>query len=161
MFTIKRILVPVDFSSAADRALDVAIDVAQKFDAELIIAHVYTLPTALYGGTLFWPSDDYRQDVSEALDKVVAGAQARYPKVGKVLAQGDPRHKILEIADGPGADLIVMGTQGRRGLEHALLGSVTEQILRSARVPVLTVSEGGMARGERRAGPQAASASSR
>lgn len=156
MFTLKRLLVPVDFSSAADRALDMAIDVAKKFDADLIVAHVYTLPTALYGGTLLWPTEDYRRAAADELEKVVSDARARYPKVGSMLVEGAPHEKILEIAKARGVDLIVMGTQGRRGLAHALLGSVTERVLRSAPVPVLTVSEEALVQAERRASAQAA-----
>jgi nucleotide-binding universal stress UspA family protein len=144
------LLVPTDFSDAADRALDAAIKMADEFDAELILLHVYTQPTALYGGALFWPNDEYRRAAAEALDAVVSGARARYPKVWGELVEGEPRAKILEVAEARGADLIVIGTQGRRGFAHALLGSVAEGVLRRARVPVLTVSAGAMRRAERR-----------
>jgi nucleotide-binding universal stress UspA family protein len=141
MITLKRILVPTDFGGTSARALGLAIELAEKLDAEITLMHAYVLPIAVYGygESLAWPTDDLEQAAQKALDHALATAKQRYSKMKGVLASGDAWAQILEVAKQSGADLIVMGTHGRHGVARAFLGSVAEKVVRLSPVPVLTV----------------------
>ena len=148
MATFQHILVPTDFSSAASKALELALELAPKFDAKVTLLHVYYLPPPPYGDQLAWPESGLRQAAQAALDGALADAKARYPHIDGRLAFGDARWHIIDVAQAIGAGLIVMGTQGRKGFSHAFLGSVTERVVRTSPVPVLTVSEAGVSGGK-------------
>ncbi len=140
MATFKHILVPTDFGEAAQCALDVAIMLASKFEAKLTLLHAYEIPVSGYGDGLYWPTDDLARIAQQTLDSALARAKERFPKAEAVLVYGTPWAESLEVAKSRGADLIVVGTHGRRGLSRVLLGSVAEKIVRLSPVPVLTVS---------------------
>ncbi len=145
MQTIRKILVPIDFSEHSARALDTAIGFAKTFGAEIELVHSYEVTpiVTLYG--VGYPETlhaDLRkaaiERVSSWLEKVHSeGVAARQHVVGS-----PPVEAITEIADEVGADLIVMGTRGNRGLKHVMLGSVAERTIRFAKCPVLTVKDG-------------------
>lgn len=131
---IDRILVPIDFSVCSLTALEYAEDVARAFKAELVLVHVEELPLTpaelieVTEGTaareLTRLADHLRADGVESRCQVRAGA---------------PADEILETAEDEHVGLIVVGTHGRRGVRHLVLGSVAEQLVRKARCPVLTV----------------------
>lgn len=148
MIALKHILVPTDFGEPADRALDLAITLAAKFDSELTLFHAYMIPTMGYGDGLYWPIDDLQRAAKDALNAAVAKAKERYPKTKGLLAVGEPWREILEAARQGGVDFIVMGTHGRRGLTRVLLGSVAEKLVRLSPVPVVTVPAGPRITGE-------------
>ncbi|MFO0678921.1 MAG: universal stress protein [Polyangiaceae bacterium] len=139
----KTFLVPVDFSTASERALDHAILLAQKLDAKIVVLHSYELPViGLMESTFVLPAEvaaQLQDASSKGLAALVARKKASFPRIEGVLHEGEPSAMILKTATETGADTIVMGTHGRRGLSRALLGSVTEKIVRSSPVPVLTV----------------------
>jgi nucleotide-binding universal stress UspA family protein len=142
---IRHILVPVDFGDVADRAIDLALAVAAPFAAKVTLFHASWLPPSSpvsYAEGLSWPTDELERRARETLDRVCSRVRPRYANVDAVVVQGEPREAILENAARLGVDLIVMGTHGRRGLSRALLGSVAERVVRTATVPVLTVSTG-------------------
>jgi nucleotide-binding universal stress UspA family protein len=153
MFTFRHILVPTDFGEASNHALDLALEMAEKFGSKITLVHAYDVPVPYFEG-LSWPVDSLETEARRALDDAYASAKARYPRVGAVLGRGPAWELTLETARERGADLIVMGTHGRRGVSRALLGSQAERVVRLSPVPVLTVSEGG----ERRARAQATGA---
>jgi len=136
----KHILVPTDFEAPADAALTTAIELAQRFGAKLSILHVYSLPPVPYGGPLAWPLDELAGLARSALDDLLAKAKPRFPTCEAILQRGNPWERILATAAENGADLIVMGTHGRKGVARALIGSITEKVVRMSPVPVLTVS---------------------
>jgi nucleotide-binding universal stress UspA family protein len=143
MTSFKQILVPIDFSEPADRALDVAIAIASKFDASLTLLHASWLPPsayAVYAARIDWPTDEIAKAAQRALQTVVAETQKRYEKTDGVIVSGEPWQAILEGAKERHSDLIVMGTHGRRGVPRMLLGSVAEKVVRLSPVPVLTIS---------------------
>jgi nucleotide-binding universal stress UspA family protein len=146
MFTFRHILVPTDFGSASNRALELALEMAEKFGSKLTLFHAYDVPVS-YSEALYWPVDSLEAEARQALDDACTSAKARYPLVEAILGRGPAWEQTLDIARARGADLIVMGTHGRRGVSHVLLGSQAERVVRLSPVPVLTVSEGG----ERRA----------
>lgn len=145
--TFQRILVPTDFGEAADRALDLAVTIAGKFESQVTILHVFHLPPITYAEGLYLPIDDMLLQARKVLDGIAARAKSRHPKVQAVLlGQSEPYEQILRAVKDRDIDLVVMGTHGRRGVSHVLLGSVAEKVLRLSPVPVLTVT-GGASRG--------------
>jgi nucleotide-binding universal stress UspA family protein len=138
---VERILVPIDFGDAASKALDIAVDLAKKYGATITLLHVYEVPLEPYTLT---PLDfDFVTPIREAAEKALASAfTALKPKGVEARAEllcGVPWSAILDTAQQQKADLIVMGTHGRKGVMHALLGSVAEKVVRLSPVPVLTV----------------------
>lgn len=144
MKPFKRILVPVDFSPHADEAIRTAADLSKRYDGSVTLVHVYetvayTLPE---GYVLYTPQQladilsEFKKLLESAKQKAeAAGAQ----RVETTQLQGPVANEITQFARDQNFDLIVMGTHGRSGLKHALLGSVAERVLRKAPCPVLTV----------------------
>jgi len=139
---LKHILVATDFNEPADRALDLAIALATRLESKLTVMHAYSIPASgyPYAKGLLWPVDDLSRAARTALDGVLRKAREGYPKAEAVLACGEPSRQIVDAAAACGAELIVMGTHGRRGLSHVFLGSVAEKVVRLSPIPVLTVS---------------------
>ena len=143
MTPFKHIVVPTDFSEPAERALDVAIGLASKFESKVTLLHASWLPPsayAAYAEGLYWPTDEMAKGAKKELDAALSKAKKRYPKTDGSIVTGEPWQTILEFAKERGADLIVMGTHGRRGLSRVFLGSLAEKIVRLSPIPVLTVS---------------------
>jgi nucleotide-binding universal stress UspA family protein len=141
MTNIRHILVPTDFGAPSSAAVDLAIDLAQGLDAELTLLHVWEIPDYPYL-ELMAHSPEVTRAENAALTGLAEGlrqAQLRLPTAKSVLRSGVPWQGILEAVKELNGDLIVMGTHGLRGLSHALLGSVTEKVVRLSPVPVLTV----------------------
>ncbi|MEZ4297763.1 MAG: universal stress protein [Polyangiaceae bacterium] len=147
--TIDRILVPIDFSECSGVAFDYAVDLARKLGAKVTLLHVWDVP-------FLWPSAGdtmvtvpaeqpmtvaqlVKRRASEEIQRFVTD----YPHDGvEVLARlemGDPVRVICTVAEDGGHDLIVMGTHGRTGVSRVLAGSVTENVVRHSKTPVLTV----------------------
>jgi nucleotide-binding universal stress UspA family protein len=145
MPTISRVLVPVDFSACSRAALEYALFLGERFGASIDVLHVWDRPHGVGpeflirepGGTEHPVLEDARDRAGVELDEFLSRVRPR-ENVHAVLDHGKPYNTILKVAAG-GYDLIVMGTHGRSGLPHLLLGSVTEKVVRSARCPVLTI----------------------
>jgi nucleotide-binding universal stress UspA family protein len=137
--SFKNILVPIDFQSGSDRALDHALAFAPRFEANVTLVHAYSLQPPAYAPGVAWPSVDFADAAQRALDASVRAAKERYPRVEGILVRGEPWEVILATAKDRAADLIVMGTHGRRGIPRLLIGSVAEKVVRLAPIPVLTV----------------------
>ena len=138
----ERILVATDFSDSSQRALELALQIAEKFGSELTLMHSWEAPNYSYGGGLYVPVDlvaPIEQAAVARLEEAAQELKLRLPSAKSVLRAGVPWEEVLHAATQTKADLIVMGTHGRRGLERALLGSVAEKVVRMAQVPVLTV----------------------
>ncbi len=136
----KNILVPTDLSEGAQHALDYACELARTLDAKVHLLNVIGIPVLgvpeLGVALTSTMIDGMIAENQKALDELAAQKGC----VGEVLLRtGDARDLINQTAIELGCDLIVMGTHGRRGIKRALLGSVTESIVRSAPCPVLTV----------------------
>lgn len=144
MQSFRKILHPTDFSPGAEPALELAIEVAHKFQAELTLLHVYRNPAFVgaFGDGYLLPPDIVQtiaSDAHSALEKLrqrVAEAGVQVKTLG---VEGAPCEGIVGTGQSQGMDLIVMGTHGRTGVRHLLLGSVAEHVLRVAQCPVLTV----------------------
>ncbi|GGC57201.1 universal stress protein [Haloferax sulfurifontis] len=134
------ILVPTDGSKAAERAIDHALDIAETYDAR--IHALYVVDTSIYTSldagadvvidALEREGDAATRHVREAADEVGIDVQAE-------VVTGTAYRSIRKYIDDHDIDLVVMGTHGRTGLSHYLLGSVTERVVRTSPVPVLTI----------------------
>ncbi len=145
-----KILVPTDFSETANAALDMAMELAERLGAELLLLHVNsipdlgipigievsTLPSLSSFQTMLRERMTAVQGAMEELRKKYAQRKAR---ITEVVRDGVPAQEIGNAAKELGADLIVMGRHGRRGFAHLLLGSTTDEVLRTSTCPVLVV----------------------
>src|SRR5262245_11724747 len=147
MIDLRRILVPIDFSKHSQNALTYAAAFAEKFGAEIYLLHVVQdlalfIPDAVTAGPpLLPPMDQLTAAVREALDRVIRENQLGPLQVHPEVREGTPFYEIIQFAKEKSIDLIIMGTHGRGGLAHVLLGSVTEKVVRKAPCPVLTVRD--------------------
>lgn len=146
--TISRILVPIDFSACSQAALLDAVMFAEQFQAEIEALHVWEVPHSVRPDLMVWMEGSDRQRVG---DVVEAQAQADMEAFLQKLAPegraklktrvegGEPVEVILERAKKGEFDLLVLGTHGRTGVQHLIMGSVAEKVVRRASCPVLTV----------------------
>lgn len=142
----ERILVPTDGSEATERAIRNAVDVASQYDAT--VHALYVVDTSVYasietGADLVVES--LEEEGRAAVDTVVDRARAAGVETESAVVTGSTHQSILDYADEQAIDLIVMGTHGRTGINRYLLGSVTEKVVRSSDVPVMTVRMDGEA----------------
>jgi nucleotide-binding universal stress UspA family protein len=154
MLAIDRILVPTDFSESSGAALDHARALCRRFGSKLMLMHVVETT----GFTNVVSSSGYAAVIPDLFDEILAGTRGQleslltdkdrqaFPVETILRVTGRPAREIVRVASDAHVDLIVMGTQGRRGLSHLVLGSVAEEVVRTAQCPVLTVkvSEHGM-----------------
>jgi nucleotide-binding universal stress UspA family protein len=138
MLAIKTILHPTDFSERSDYAFRLACALARDHGARVIVLHVAELPIPAYGEAsapvaLIQISMEAEK---ECLERIVAPQGV---KIERRLVEGAAATEILRAAEEMKADLIVLGTHGRTGINRFLLGSVAEQVVRKARCPVLSV----------------------
>lgn len=139
---VKRILMPTDFSQPSQCALRHAVELARRFEGELILAHIRT-PYADDPNRPeyhFLDEGRYSAFVTEQLARTSEGLGSEQVIRTVVGRDVSPANGILRVAGENQVDLIVMGTHGRSGLGHFFLGSVAEKVVRHADVPVLTVS---------------------
>ncbi|HEY6560213.1 MAG TPA: universal stress protein [Polyangiaceae bacterium] len=148
MATITRILAPVDFSPGSKAALDYALLFADRFNAQLTILHVWEIPHTLRPDLMVWLEGTDRLPVENILLKQskdeMEAFMAKLPaeargRVQTRTEQGNVVRTIVQIAETDGFDLLVVGTHGRTGLAHVVMGSVAERVVRHASCPVLTV----------------------
>ncbi len=143
MLSIKTILVPVDFTETSDKALDFAIDLAFKLDANVTAMHAYEIPVIGFPDGALVATVDVATRIADAarkgLEAAVSVRSARGVQVTAVLRDGVAWEEIRAVAEEIHADLIVIGTHGRRGIARALLGSVAENVIRTVKTPVLTI----------------------
>ena len=142
MIKLNTILVPSDFSECSDAAVRYGLELARRFDARLHLLHVIQDPV-----TQPWVADGMPpllDDLEERQASATARLAASVPaadagRVTVVTTIATPLYEILRYADEHAVDLIVMGTHGRSGVSHMLLGSIAERVVRRAPCPVLTV----------------------
>ncbi|WP_123621036.1 universal stress protein [Halorubrum sp. CSM-61] len=145
----ERILVPTDGSDVAESAVEHALDLAEKYDAEVHALYVVDIDSVNFSlGTeqvdrlkqgRFDEMGELKDRADEATGTVAERGAARAVEVVEHVSGGRPHKVIGDYAENHDIDLIVMGSHGRAGVRRALLGSVTERTLRSTHVPVLVV----------------------
>jgi nucleotide-binding universal stress UspA family protein len=136
------ILVPTDGSEGTRGAVDHAIDHAERYDADLHVLYVVdTRVSAEAGMESPGVLDALEETGQQAIDDVIAQAEAAdVDTIEAAVANGIPHQAIHDYAAENDIDLIVMGTHGRTGLDRYLLGSVSEKVVRTSPIPVLTVA---------------------
>lgn len=145
MVSIKTILCPVDFSEISDRALAAATELAVRWKAELHLLHVFEG----YNAIVLCPElamtrmgdwlPKLREVCREKLAELPRGKDLESLKVVRANREGSAVHEIVDYAKAHHVDLIVLGTHGRTGLSHLVIGSVAENVVRLAPCAVLTV----------------------
>jgi nucleotide-binding universal stress UspA family protein len=142
---IRHILVPTDFSAGSNEAFATALTMAQDTGARMTLFHVHHLPTMVFPDAILPISPELIRDIEHSVDVLLSAMCERAQAAGiAVKAQttfGTTHVEICAAAESLDADLIVIGTHGRGGLSHALLGSVAEKVVRRAPCPVLTVRQ--------------------
>lgn len=147
---MKKILVPTDFSENARQALDVAVKLAKKVDAEIVLLHVNEQINAILPVTEYYYTYDrdmeekYLHMVHENLERMLEDVAAELG-LGNIRTSviGGPFTTIInDVVKTEGIDLIVMGTKGATGMKEFFVGSNTEKIVRTAQCPVLTIHNG-------------------
>lgn len=144
---VKTILVPSDFSEYAEYAFTWALEMAEKWGAKVIVVNV-----APMFSHLAYPESVYMLDLAKMEAEIIADAEKKLQEfiakkgmsavtVETRAVMGDPFWEICKAAEQDHADLIVMGSHGRTGLAHVLLGSVAERVVRHAPCPVLVARQ--------------------
>ena len=134
------ILVPTDGSPAATAAIEHAVDLAKTYDATihaLYVVDASAFSSIEAGSELV--IDALEEEGQRAVEEVTDAAAEAGVDVETHVVSGTAYRRILDYIDSEGVDLVVMGTHGRSGVERFLLGSVTERVVRTADVPVLTI----------------------
>ncbi len=142
--TFKRILCPIDFSPSALQALGFALDLARQAGGLVTLLHVVELlPEDEPRASSHFNVAEFRghmvNDAKQRLRSLVAEESRAWCEIDDVIVSGRAYREILRAAEARSTDLIVMGAQGRGGVDLALFGSTTQQVVRSAACPVLTV----------------------
>lgn len=130
------ILVPTDGSDAAWRAAERGVEIAAALEASVHAFSVVESAGALKRDQLRVNAE---REAEEAVERVESEAERVGVDVTKTIESGVPHESILEHATTADADIIVMGTHGRTGLDHVVIGSITERVVRASPVPVLTI----------------------
>lgn len=140
---LETIVVGVDFSEPSERAFETACGLAERLHARVHLVHAFHVPVqGPFPELILFPPDSlvsYREAATRSLETLLDKLRSAGVEGHLHLAPGAPASVIDETARAIGADLVVVGTRGRSGLPHALLGSVAERVLRGAPCPVLTV----------------------
>lgn len=141
MIVLKRILVPIDFSEHSDAALVYAVEMARVFDAELHLVNVMPNPALAYpeGYAFVAPDEGLEETVLRELRKKPAVPEAESLTVHHAVRVGTAFVEIIKYEEDHEIDLIILGTHGRTGVTHMVMGSVAEKVVRKAGCPVLTV----------------------
>jgi universal stress protein A len=138
---VQHVLVPIDFSATADRALAYAIALAQQLQARLTLLHVLEMTPVTMDEMTAGVTATYLEAQETEAQHLLQASLERVQRAGlqgdSLLVQGTPTQMIVDMAGEQGVDLILMGTHGRTGLAHMFLGSVAEHVVRAAPCPVL------------------------
>lgn len=149
MKVLKKILVPVDFSTASAQALAQAMALAEPFGGTLHVIHTWEVPSYIRPDLTVWSADvsatlaeHAKTEAEHRMREFLTEARViDSPNVTWQILWGAPYPTILSLAEEGNYDLIAMGTHGRTGLTHLVMGSVAEKVVRHAKCPVLTVRE--------------------
>jgi len=137
--SIKRILAAVDFSETSDKAFDYAMSLARVFEAEVVALHVVHDPIVYAPTTGQEWRDEFERTIKEKLDALLNRHTCEGVEVTAVIKQGGAWLEIIEYAKAENCDMIVLGTHGHGPVQHTLMGSVAEKVVRKAKHPVLVV----------------------
>jgi nucleotide-binding universal stress UspA family protein len=124
------IMVPTDGSEFANKAEDVAVEMAKKFNSKIVAVHVID-------EKLIYPFETLEEEGHTILDRVQEKGRENGVRVDEVLLVGNPSHDMKKISEKLEADIIIIATHGKTGLVKLIMGSVAENVLKSVKIPVL------------------------
>ena len=144
MKAFKTILFATDFSESSNHAFGYAFSLADCFDARLVILHVINEPVDLRGFYVPHISfDKLEEEIEQGAQKLMEQFERKFltdfKNFESIVSPGIPYDEIIKRAEVEQADLIVMGTHGRTGLDHVLFGSTAEKVVRKSPIPVMTI----------------------
>ena len=146
MVEIKKILFPIDFTENSSIIFPYVLSVSEKYDGMIYLLHVVE-DLSTWSSGFYIPQISLTRYQEEALKgaektmKRVCKEQLQgCPNFQKRILSGDPAQEILKTIESEGIDLVIMGTHGRKGLEHVFFGSVAENVVKKSPVPVLTIN---------------------
>jgi nucleotide-binding universal stress UspA family protein len=146
MINLKKILCPIDHSDGSKEALKYAVSFAMKNEAKLYLLHVIDIRSfdeSIDTMAAQIPNDETIKQLKTKLLECIPEEIRSDMQIEALVVQGIPFAEIISIAKGNNVDMIVMGTHGRTGLAHIMIGSVSEKVVRKAHCPVLTVRQSG------------------
>lgn len=144
MLNITKIVVPVDLGKNTDKVVDYALFIAKGLDAEVVFLH--TIEFVALGEMALgnFSYDDYNssrmEEAKKVLNDITRDATGKCKKCSSKVLIGDIVDEILDFTKKGNADLVIMGTHGKRGLEKILLGSVADRVIKKASCPVLVIN---------------------
>lgn len=145
MLQMEKILFPVDFTENSTKILPYVLSMAEKYGSTIYLMHV--VQDLLEWGGLYVPHASLEESQKEVLksaeklmDKVCSEQLKGCPAFKRMIVSGDPALEILKIIESEDIDLVIMGTHGRKGLEHTIFGSVAGNVVKKSPIPVLTVN---------------------
>jgi universal stress protein A len=150
MAELRKVLCPVDMNLDAGSTAEEAAGLARALGAELLLLHVMGEPAFALGDPMLAPgevtsfalpqlNEEYRAEMQRRLDELGEQLRATGVSVSTLLLRGSPHEAIVSTADNEHVDMIVMATHGRKGISHLLLGSVAERVVRTSKIPVMTL----------------------
>jgi len=140
MIDYDQILLPTDGSEASQRAIAYAVGTAARHDATLHALHVVDAgPDSTQGTSGGLSADELNQDAEKSIETVTQEANNADIVVETAIDSGVAHESIVEYIDTNDIDLVVMGTRGRSGIQRFILGSVAEEVIRTADAPVMTI----------------------
>ena len=145
MIEIKKILFPLDLTENSSKILPYVLSVSEKYNSQIYLIHV--VQDLNKWGKLYVPHpslDKFQEEAiknaEKAMDKICENQLQSCPNFQKRVVSGDTVDEILKIIESENIDLLIMGTHGRKGLEHVIFGSVAENIVKKSPVPVLSIN---------------------
>ena len=145
MLEIKKILFPCDFTENSTKILPYVQSLSEKYNSMIYLLHV--VQDLLRWGGFYIPHPSLEQYQKEALkyaekemEKICKEHLQGCPNFNRRIVSGDPDTEIFKVIESEGIDLVIMGTHGRKGLEHTIVGSVAENVVRKSPVPVLVIN---------------------
>lgn len=136
------IVVATDFSETSAHAVELATELAKQYGSKLVIAHCFEVPSYVYAGMMQAPVDllgPIEQAARSQMHDLLVETKKKHANVIGEVRSGIPADEIIAFSEENKADLVVVGTHGRQGVSHLVLGSVAEKVVRSSKVPVVTV----------------------
>jgi nucleotide-binding universal stress UspA family protein len=145
MVEIRKILFPCDLTENSSKILPYVLSVSEKYDSMIYILHV--AEDLLKWGGFYIPHPSlsmFQEQVLESavglMDKICEEQLGSCPNFQRKVVAGDPVDEILKTIESEGIDMVIMGTHGRKGLEHRIFGSVAENVVKKSPVPVLVIN---------------------
>jgi nucleotide-binding universal stress UspA family protein len=146
MVEIRKILYPCDLTENSTKILPYVLSMSENYNSMIYLIHVVE-DFIRWGGWSFEPHPSLNKLQKEAVEyaekatqKICEEKLQNCPNFQRIVVSGDPATEILKAIEAEGIDLVIMGTHGRKGLEHTIFGSVAENVVKKAHVPVLVIN---------------------